>query len=76
MKLTNEQVKEALVMHFDEIKPIKMAPIYLKSLLKEATTDEYEKTYKLNEKSIGHQWVILMGLGAMNEKFHPIHKGR
>ena len=76
MEFTNKQKKEALERHFEEITPTMVLPNYLKSLLKEATTDEYEKTYKLKEKSIGHQWVILMGLGAIDSNFNPIGKGK
>jgi len=76
MEITNKQKKETLKMHFNEITPTMVLPNYLKSLLKGETTDEYEKTYKLKEKSIGHQWVILMGLGTIDSNFAPISKGR
>ena len=74
MKITKEQFKDALVLHYNEISPIMLAPNYLRSIIKGATTDEAKEQFKLSEKTIGHQWVILTGLGLMDANFHPVEQ--
>ena len=75
-KLTKDEMKEALTLHF-EGNEFKYSVILFKSLLKGATTDELEAKFKLSEKSIGHQYVLLVGAGAMDVNFNALNvKGR
>ncbi len=75
-KLTNEEKKEALTLHFKGNEN-KYSVIMYKSFLKAATTDELEKKFKLSEKSIGHQYILLVGAGALDTHFNALNtKGR
>ena len=71
-KLTGEEMREAFTLHF-EGNEYKYSVILFKSLLKGATTDELEKTFKLSEKSIGHQYLLLVGAGAMDVNFRALN---
>ena len=75
-KLTNEEKLKALAMHFDD-DPFNYALILYKSALKAATTDELEVKFKLSKKSIGHQFILLLGTGAIDIHFKALNtKGR
>ena len=75
-KLTNEEKKEALTLHFKG-NEFKYSVIMYRTALKAATTEELERKFKLSKKSIGHQYVLLVGAGAMDVHFNSLNiKGR
>ena len=61
-------------LHNWEVNPTKQNELMVRSVLKENITDKIEQKFKLSKKSLGHQYLILLGLDVINTKGHSTWK--
>ena len=66
--------RHILELHNWEVSPAKNNEITLRSVLKGSITDKIEQKFKLSKKSLGYQYLILLGLDIINTKGQPIGK--
>ena len=61
-------------LHNWEVNPTKKNELMVRSVLKDNITDKIEQKFKLSKKSLGYQYLILLGLDVINTKGHSTGK--